>query len=130
MANAINIGDLAGTIARELSTYTQEIADGVKAETDKTAKELLANTRADAPVRTGDYKKAMALKTRHESNYEKLVTWYVKDPHYRLSHLLEKGHAKRGGGRVRAYPHIAKNEEKAIADFEERVKEVIRNAGK
>lgn len=130
MANAINIGDLAATIARELSTYTQEIADGVKAETDKTAKELLANTRADAPVRSGDYKKAMALKTRHESNYEKRVTWYVKDPHYRLSHLLEKGHAKRGGGRVRAYPHIAKNEEKAIADFEERVKEVIRNAGK
>lgn len=130
MANAINIGDIADTIARELSTYTQEIADGVKAAADTTAKELLNNTRADAPVRSGDYKKAMAIKTRHESNYEKRLTWYVKPPHYRLTHLLEKGHAKRGGGRVKAYPHVAKNEEKAIADFEDRVKEVIRNAGK
>ena len=130
MANAINIGDIADTIARELSTYTKEVADGVKAAADTTAKELLNNTRADAPVRSGDYKKAMAIKTRHESNYEKRLTWYVKPPHYRLTHLLEKGHAKRGGGRVKAYPHVAKNEEKAIADFEDRVKEVIRNAGK
>lgn len=132
MANAIDIGEIAKTIARELNTYTRDVADGVKAAVDTTSKELLENTRADAPVRTGDYKKAMRVKTLHESDYEKRNRWYVdpKTGEYRLSHLLEKGHAKRGGGRVKAYPHIENNREKAEARFTERVKEVIRNAGK
>lgn len=130
MANAINIGDLADEIASTLSGYTEDVAEGVKASVDETMKELVADTKKDAPVRSGRYKKAIASKVRFEDNYEKRVTWYVKKPYYALSHLLEKGHAKRGGGRVKAYPHVAKNEEKAIADFEDRVKEVIRNAGK
>ena len=118
MANKVDIGGIADAITKELSGYTKEVA------------ELLQNTRADAPVRYGKYKKAMAIKKRYESDYEKRVTWYVKSPYHRLSHLLEKGHAKRGGGRVKAFPHIANNEEKAKKNFEERVKGVIQNAGK
>lgn len=130
MANAINIGDLADEIANTLSGYTENVAEGVKVAVDETMKELVADTEKDAPERSGRYKKAIASKVRFEDNYEKRVTWYVKKPFYALSHLLEKGHAKRGGGRVKAYPHIENNREKAEARFTERVKEVIRNAGK
>lgn len=130
MANAINIGDLADEIANTLSGYTENVAEGVKVAVDETMKELVADTKKDAPERSGRYKKAIASKVRFEDNYEKRVTWYVKKPFYALSHLLEKGHAKRGGGRVKAYPHIENNREKAEARFTERVKEVIRNAGK
>ena len=130
MANAINIGDLANEIANTLSGYTVNVAEGVKVAVDETMKELVADTKKDAPERSGRYKKAIASKVRFEDNYEKRVTWYVKKPFYALSHLLEKGHAKRGGGRVKAYPHIEKNREKAEAAFTERTKEVIRNAGK
>lgn len=130
MANKIDIGDLSSTIAKELSQYTVAVAEGVKAAADETGKELLANTRADAPEKEGKYKKAMAVKTVYEGQFEKRVRWYVKSPHYRLSHLLEKGHAKRGGGRVRAYPHIEKNEETAKKNFSERVEGVIKNGGK
>ena len=130
MANAINVGDLADEIANTLSGYTVNVAEGVKVAVDETMKELVADTKKDAPDRSGRYKKAIASKVCFEDNYEKRVTWYVKKPFYALSHLLEKGHAKRGGGRVKAYPHIENNREKAEARFTERVKEVIRNAGK
>ena len=129
MANKINIGDLENTIAKELSQYTFEVAEGVKAVADETGKELLNNTRDDAPGK-GAYKKAMAIKTVYEGQFEKRIRWYVKKPHYRQAHLLEKGHAKRGGGRVRAYPHIEKNEGIAKKNFSERVEGVIKNGGK
>lgn len=130
MANAIKIGEIANEIANTLSGYTVNVAEGVKVAVDETMKELVADTKKDAPERSGRYKKAIASKVRFEDNYEKRVAWYVKKPFYTLSHLLEKSHAKRGGGRVKAYPHIEKNREKAEAAFTERTKEVIRNAGK
>ena len=130
MANKISIGDIENTIAKELSQYTLEVAEGVKEAADETGKELLNNTRADAPVKEGKYKKAMAIKTVYEGQFEKRIRWYVKKPHYRKAHLLEKGHAKRGGGRVRAYPHIEKNEEIAKKNFSKRVEGVIKNGGK
>jgi len=40
----------------------------------------------------------------------------------RIFNLLEKGHAKRGGGRVRAFPHIAPAEQAGIRKLEEGIK--------
>ena len=42
-----------------------------------------------------------------------------------LAHLLEHGHAKRGGGRTRAVPHIAPVAEKLEKEFEKAVKDAI-----
>lgn len=129
MSNEIDIGDLSSAIAQELTQYTTQVAEGVKAAATQTGKELLKNTRADAPVKEGTYKKAMAVKTVSENQFEKRVKWYVKAPEFRKAHLLEHGHAKRGGGRVRAYPHIDKNAEVAKKDFMERTEKVIKNGG-
>lgn len=127
---AISVDKLAAELENTLSAYTGEIAEEVKEAVDTTAQELLDNIRADAPKRTGKYRKAMAVKTVSENTYERKKLWYVKSPHYRLQHLLERGHTLRNGGRSRAYPHIAKNEEKARVAFEERVERIVKNGGK
>ncbi|MCQ4931437.1 HK97 gp10 family phage protein, partial [[Eubacterium] rectale] len=46
---------------------------------------------------------------------------------YQIAHLLEHGHAKRGGGRVAARPHIAPAEENGIQQLEEEIERGIRN---
>lgn len=113
-----------------LESYTGNVADGVKKLADKTMKEFVDNTKQDAPELTGDYKEAITSKTLYETRFSKGKLWFVKSPHYRLTHLLEDGHVKQNGGRVKARPHIRKNAEKAIKKFEEGTEEIIKNAGK
>lgn len=130
MSQKIGIDELAKTLAEGIANYTLEVAEGVKEAADLTAKELLESTRADAPKRKGRYRRAIAIKTTRENDFQKVNVWYVKKPYYRLAHLLEKGHIKRNGGRTRAFPHIERNAETAIENFNKRVEEVIKNGGK
>ena len=46
--------------------------------------------------------------------------------YYRLTHLLEKGHAKTNGGRTRAFPHIGPTQDKIGRLIVEEVEKAIR----
>ncbi len=127
MAKSISIGDFDKEIEKELMLYSEEITDQVKKINDDVMKTLVKNTKKDANKRTGAYAKAITSKRTKETKRTRVNTWYVKDPEYRKSHLLEKGHATRNGGRTKAYGFISKNEQIAVKNYEKRVEEAIKN---
>ena len=93
-----------------LSEYAGLATDVMKDCVTKAGNTVKYEVKANAPVRTGQYKKGWAVKKQKETaNSLELVVHNKK--RYQLTHLLEKGHAKRGGGRVRAFPHIAPAEQ-------------------
>ena len=63
-------------------------------------------------------------KATYDSKSSKRNTVYNKTD-YQLTHLLEKGHVGRDGRRVKAIEHIRPVEEKAVAEFEDKVKGAI-----
>ena len=123
--------DLGEALADRLIAFTEDVAEAVKADVDLTMKELLKKVKADAPVRTGTYKKSIRAKLLRENFYTKVRILYVKNPHYKLTHLLDNGHKNNWTGkRVKAYPHMEKNCDEAMERFQKRVEEDIKNGGK
>lgn len=120
------IENLDSEISKMLRMYVGDLADKVKEITEEVSKTMLEEIRAAAPKRTGRYRRAMTLTTLEETTFSYEKVWHVKSPHYRLTHLLEYGHVKRGGkGRVRAYPHIGKAAEKAEEAYIKKIERAI-----
>lgn len=116
---------MAQEIAKTLKEYEGVTVDNMKKAVDKAAKKAVKDLKSTSPKRTGAYSKSWASKSVKKSNawaYEKTV--YNKK-HYRLTHLLEKGHRKVNGGTVAARPHIAKVEQKVIDDLVKDIKEGV-----
>lgn len=117
---AINIQDLASEINRQLAQYANTLSEDVQKAAQEVAKEGVKRLKLVSPERTGDYAKSWAVK--------KVKGKFVvhNKEHYRLTHLLENGHAKAGGGRVPAKVHIKPVETEMIQEFEQKVMEAAR----
>ena len=105
-----SIDDLEDEIMAVLQEYA-ELADyAMKKAVKKTATSVKKEIAANAPKDSGAYSKSWTAKKIKENSHTLQMTVHSKN-HYQLAHLLEKGHAKRGGGRVQGKPHIAPAEE-------------------
>ncbi len=118
MSRTIPIDKLSDAIAEEFNAYSKKATEEVKEAVEDASSFVKSEIQMNAPVRTGAYKKSWAVKKLSETP-DKLVLSVHSKTHYRLTHLLEKGHAKRGGGRVAAQPHIGPAEEKGIKKLED-----------
>ena len=118
MSDKCTIDNLAKTIMEGLQEYADVASADVKTAVRKAGKNVKAEISATAPKRTGAYAKSWAVKTEKETAHSLEVVVHSKN-RYQIAHLLEHGHAKRGGGRVAGIPHIAPAEEKAVKQLEE-----------
>lgn len=112
MGRKIKIEELAEAVNEQLEEYSKLTAQTVKTAVTKAGNSVKKDIAANAPERTGRYAKSWRTKKTKETSTELEVTVYSPS-RYMLAHLLEHGHAKRGGGRVRAIPHIAPAQEAA-----------------
>lgn len=126
MAIKVSIDQMASVIMDGLKEYADLATDDLKAAVKKTGNEVRKQIQSTAPKASGKYSKSWSVKTTKESSNGMEVTVYSRN-RYQLAHLLEFGHAKRGGGRVAARPHIAAAEQAGIESFEQAIERSLRN---
>ena len=126
---SIQIDNLTQAIDRELTLYSNNVIAGIKKVAKKSASDLVKRTKETAPVgnRSKHYRDQIASRKLEESERSITYQWYVKGSDYRLSHLLENGHATRNGGRVEGTHFISKASDPILQKYEQAVEEVIKN---
>ena len=113
--------DIASEITKALTEYTSEVEEKLDEIKSDVADETVNMLKVNSPMgRRGKYAKGWRKK--------KDGTSYVihNATNAGLTHLTEKGHAKRNGGRTKAQPHISTAEEMAIKKFENKVERAIK----
>lgn len=130
MAKSVDLNSLNSTISNELKLYSKNIVEGIKDVIDDCTEEFVKDTKQDAPRGNRKKKKYythITSKTIVNTSNSKTNIWYVKDPEYRLTHLLKNGHATRNGGRTKAQDFITPNYEKMEQKLSKETEEVIAN---
>ena len=121
----VRIDQMAHVIMEGLQEYADLATDDLKKAVKKVGDEAKKDIQNNAPVMTGAYKKSWTVKTTKETSNAMEVVVHSKN-RYQLAHLLEFGHAKRGGGRTKAIPHIAPAEQRAAELLEREVEAALK----
>ena len=121
----VRIDQMAHVIMEGLQEYADLATNDLKKAVKKVGDEAKKDIQNNAPVKTGAYKKSWTVKTTKETSNAMEVVVHSRN-RYQLAHLLEFGHAKRGGGRTRSFPHIAPAEQRAAELLEREVEAALK----
>ena len=122
MAKTCTIDNMDAAIMEILNDYEEFTVHTVREATQKIAQRSVKTLKSSSRGSfggTGKYAKGWTM-TSEGGRYDTTVTIHNSTPG--LPHLLEHGHAKRGGGRTPGRVHIAPIENKLINDFENYLK--------
>lgn len=117
--------DFSKAVKDTLKVYQGATAEAISEVIPQVAKEAVQKLKQTSPRDTGEYGRHWKYKLeKGRLTCEAIV--YGDKPTYRLAHLLEHGHARRGGGRdVPAIEHIAPVEEWANDTATDRIIEYL-----
>ena len=124
MGNTVSVDQMADAIMQGLTEYADLATADMKKAVKDASKTVKKEIQAGAPQKSGAYKKSWAVKTMRETSNSLEVTVHSKN-RYQLAHLLEHGHAKRGGGRVSGTAHIAPAEQLGIEHLENAIEKAL-----
>lgn len=124
----VSIDKLSDALADILDDYAVVTSEDVREAAEKTAAETVRMIQGNAPVKSGAYKSSITAENSYRKRDKGAYVVHAGEDGYRIAHLLEKGHAKAGGGRVGPSPsggHWAPAEMSAVDTFINLVKEKI-----
>lgn len=115
--------DAIGGIMQEISEETtQKVFAMVDEAADKCNEAAQQYLYKGHGVKTGDYRSHFAVARERLSKRHHRATWHVEEPEYRLTHLLENGHATRDGTRrTKPVKHIKHGREIAEQVLDEKL---------
>ena len=111
-ATVNNLDSVIKDLIDEYGEEVQKVMEDVAKNVGKKAAKKLKQT---SPKLTGDYAKGWTTKANKTPHGVEVITHNKTD--YQLTHLLEKGHAKRNGGRTDPIVHIAPVNDDAQEEF-------------
>lgn len=121
----VKIDNFDKELSKILEEYADNITEGTQKAVEEAAKVAKKEAKSGSPVgKRGRYQKGWSIKQK-KSRLGVEATVYNRTD-YQLTHLLEKGHALRGGGRSRAIPHIAPAEKNAIKNITKAVEKIAK----
>jgi hypothetical protein len=124
MGSTVRIDQMADAIMQGLNEYAELATEDMKKAVKAASKTVRKEIQAGAPQKSGAYSKSWAVKTVRETANSLEQTVHSKN-RYQLAHLLEHGHAKRGGGRVSGKAHIAPAEQMGIEQLEDAIEKAL-----
>lgn len=116
-----------------LNDYSENIQEAIAEEAEKIANEGKDTLKRSSPINSkntkhkGRYAKGWRVRVTKGRGFVNCVIHNQTD--YRLTHLLEKGHLTRNGGKTRAIIHIEPVHDKCIVAYEKSVERIIKNGG-
>ena len=116
----IRFDELVKEALDSFEDYFQEVTADVKKDVKEVAKECAKELKNSSPKKSGNYRKGWRATTTYDGRGGIHVVVHNKE-HYRLTHLLEDGHAKVKGGRVEGIPHIQPAEDNAAKKLAQRI---------
>lgn len=115
--------DLEKEVSDILKEFGDQAQEALNEVTKDVAKEAIRKLKASSPKAGGKYSKGWKVKTTSTRLGITNTIYNANKPG--LTHLLENGHAKRGGGRTQAIPHIKPVEEWTNEEVVRKVKEAL-----